>query len=45
MRAQVEAGRIDEMIEGVTALLDTMSERHARTLLALQQQKIGRAHV
>lgn len=38
MREKIAQGRFDEMVEGVTGLLDALSERHARTLLALKQQ-------
>jgi transposase len=38
MREMVEAGRVDEMIDAVVALMDQMSDAHVRTLLALRRQ-------
>ncbi len=34
----IAAGRVDDMIQGVTTLLDGMAERHARDLLRLKQE-------
>jgi len=37
MRSMLDAGRSDEMIAAVTALVDEMAESHARVLLSLKQ--------